>query len=471
MLKALRDLIAGYDDATEVLLTPEPKEVSEAVRVLSFGRAIEVILGKKKLRLYPESPIRPLSNVQSKDWLLVDPEHLTSEVFGFVRLECGERLLIGQSNEDLQAILELPKSVRQRHLELMNDDGKIVIKPLANDGDTWLCSVPDNEGVDWLLAQRVKNLIKLRQIFGGPIKMLEPESATKALESVHTLLLHEDYRPRDSNNLPGGILDLPEGPTPIIVGDIHAQIDNLLKILSMDAYLDALERDKAYLLFLGDTVHREGDDELEEMESSLLILDLIFKLKIHFPKNVFYLRGNHESFEGEVGKGGVPQGRLLWEQCRKARGKRYAKRLADCFDLLPYLARSKDFIACHGGPPRRETSLKKLIDIHKHPTLARELVWNRLRRTGRPDGYSKRDVKTLRAAVGVGKNTPFIVSHTPLSQTGTVWKNAGDVPGHHIMFSANPNKLAVFIRSGHTMVPLEYTSEPLLDFTNGLEVG
>ena len=470
MLKTLRDLLTGYDDATEVLLTPEPKKISEVVRVLSFGRAVEVVLGKKRLRLYPETPIKPLSDDQTKDWVLIDPEHLTSEVFGFVRLECGQRLLIGQSNEDLQAIFELPKSVRQRHLELVNDDGKIVIKPLSNDGDTWLCSVPENEGIDWLLGHRVKNLMKLRQIFGGPIELLEPKEALKALESVHAILLQEDYRPKDSKSVPGGILNLPAGPIPIIVGDIHAQVDNLLKILSMDGYLDALESDKAYLLFLGDAVHREGDDELEEMESSLLTLDLIFKLKTQFPRNVFYLRGNHESFEGEVGKGGVPQGRLLWEQCRKLRGKTYTKLLADCFDLLPYLAKSKDFVACHAGPPRRETSLKKLIDIHRHPTLARELVWNRLRRTGRPDGYSKRDVKTFRAAIGVEKNTPFIVSHTPLSQAGVVWRNAGDVPGHHIMFSANPDKTAVFVRSGHTMVPLEYPSEPLLDFTNSLEV-
>jgi hypothetical protein len=237
----------------------------------------------------------------------------------------------------------------------------------------------------------------------------------------------------------------------------------------LDGHLDALERGDAYLLFLGDTVHREGEGELEEMDSSLLTLDLLFKLKVHLPRNVFFLRGNHESFDREVGKGGVPQARLLWQHTRAVRGKKYAKRLAEYFDLLACLARSQDFIACHGGPPRRKVSLRSLIDIHENPQLGHELVWNRLRRTGRPDGYAKRDVKTFREALGAKKDTPVIVSHTPLSATGTTWTDAGEIPGHHIMFSANPEKLAIFVRSGCYMIPLEFPGEPLLDFVNALE--
>lgn len=205
------------------------------------------------------------------------------------------------------------------------------------------------------------------------------------------------------------------------------------------------------------------------MDSSLLTLDLLCKLKVHFPKGIFLLRGNHESFDGDVGKGGVPQARLLWQHARSLRGKKYARQLAECFDLLAYLARSRDFVACHAGPPRRKTSFQNLIDLPDDPRLAREILWGRLRRTGRPDGYAKRDVKAFREAVGARKGTPFIVSHTPLSRTGTIWTDAGDIPGHHILYSANPERLAVFVRSGGTMIPLEFPGEPLLDFVNDLE--
>lgn len=469
MLKTIRDLISGNSKVSNATLAPDPKLVTEPIRILSDGRAIELVLGKQTLRLYPEGPISICAKAGGKDWILVDPDRFFSGVAGFARIECGQAVLVGRDNELLGRIFDFPKSVMRRHLALVNDDGEIIIKPLDNDKRTYVSSVPEGADVDWMAARRLKNLRRLRAIFGGPIELLPPEQAMATLEEVQTILADEAYRPPNSLNRPGALLDLPGELTPIVVGDIHAQLDNLLKILSLDGHLDALERGDAYLLFLGDTVHREGEGELEEMDSSLLTLDLLFKLKVHLPRNVFFLRGNHESFDREVGKGGVPQARLLWQHTRAVRGKKYAKRLAEYFDLLACLARSQDFIACHGGPPRRKASLRSLIDIHENPQLGHELVWNRLRRTGRPDGYAKRDVKTFREALGAKKDTPFIVSHTPLSATGTTWTDAGEIPGHHIMFSANPEKLAIFVRSGCYMIPLEFPGEPLLDFVNALE--
>ena len=414
-------------------------------------------------------PISAGVEPSGKNWILVDPDRFFSGAAGFARIEFGQAILVGRDNELLKQIFDFPKSVMRRHLALINDNGEIIVKPLDDEKKSYVSSVPEGADVDWLAAGRVKNLRFLRRIFGGPIQLLPPDEAMATVEQAHAILSDEAYRPRNSQGRPGALLNLPEELAPVIIGDIHAQIDNLLKILSLDGHLRALERGDAYLLLLGDTVHREGEGELEEMDSSLLTLDLLFKLKIHFPKNVFLLRGNHESFDGDVGKGGVPQARLLWQHARAVRGKKYARLLAECFDLLAYLAKSRDFVACHAGPPRRKTSLRNLIDLDDDSRLAREILWGRLRRTGRPDGYAKSDVKAFRDAVGVKKETPFIVSHTPLSRTGAVWTDAGEIPGHHILFSANPEKLAIFARGNCDMIPLEWPSEPLLNFINALE--
>ena len=133
------------------------------------------------------------------------------------------------------------------------------------------------------------------------------------------------------------------------------------------------------------------------------MLDLIFKLKLRFPKRVFCLRGNHECLDGSVGKAGVPQGLVLHDRARALRGKKFVKRLAEYFALLPYVAMTDDFIATHAGPTRSRPTRQELIDIGDHPQLAWQLTWNRLRSSTRPTGYTKKDVKAFRASVGGGK--------------------------------------------------------------------
>ncbi|MES9814554.1 MAG: metallophosphoesterase, partial [Candidatus Thiodiazotropha sp.] len=102
-------------------------------------------------------------------------------------------------------------------------------------------------------------------------------------------------------------------------------MDNLLTILSHNEFLEMMGDGKAAMVFLGDAVHSEMDGKLAEMESSLLIMDLIFRLKLWFPQQVFYVRGNHDSFSEEIGKDGVPQGLLWAKEVKRVRGEAYKK--------------------------------------------------------------------------------------------------------------------------------------------------
>ncbi len=469
MLTVLRGLISGAEDAATMLPDSQPKRIERTVRIENNGRPIELKLGKQTLRLYPETGVTGVPKNGKTDWLIVDPDRPATAVSGFARLEYGKTALIGRGNDDYDSIFGFPKSVAKRHLTLENVNGRILVRPLDNENTVYVSAADGPDEVQQRNERRLKNLRRVRRIFGGPIELLPPEEALENLEAAIQALNQEPHRQRDSEGRPGGLLELPRKLAPIIVGDLHAQIDNLLKILSEDSYLHALRRGEAYLLFLGDVVHRESDGELEEMDSSLLMLDLIFKLKRRFPKNVFHLRGNHESFDEDVGKLGVPQGLLLKKHAISLRGKDYAKRLSDYFEGLPYVATSGDFIACHAGPPRFKTSRKALIEIRDRPDLVREFTWNRVRRPNRLEGYSKRDVKALRACLGTEKHTALIVSHNCLSREGTIWTDVTEIKGHHIIYSARTDKLALFIRGQQDMVPLTYSHEVLLDLTNSLD--
>ena len=70
-----------------------------------------------------------------------------------------------------------------------------------------------------------------------------------------------------------------------IIGDIHGQYLDLLKILSLCGSLE--DNPQLKLLFLGDYVDR-GINGTE-------VIELLMTLKIRFPKQIYLLRGNHES--------------------------------------------------------------------------------------------------------------------------------------------------------------------------------
>ncbi len=72
-----------------------------------------------------------------------------------------------------------------------------------------------------------------------------------------------------------------------IIGDIHGQFYDMLKILSYTDFLKSQVDSAHKVIFLGDYVDR-GINSVE-------VTILLIALKINFPNNVILLRGNHES--------------------------------------------------------------------------------------------------------------------------------------------------------------------------------
>ncbi len=468
MLGQVRKLFFQGDALERTSLTREPRLLVGRLRAADEALAIRLDLGERSLRLYPDHRLdggRPAT----KDWVLVDREEYLSGVTGFLRIASGDKLRLGRGDESCQKLFQFPKSVMKRQLEIANEGGQITMTQIDPGGETYVSCIEGADESTAPVTRRLASLRAIRRMFGGPIELLPPEEALEALRKAKEILRDEAYRPPDMLGRPGGLLDLPDEPLPVIVGDLHANLDNLLKVLSENACLDSLCSNKACLVILGDAVHPEDGRDLTQMDTSLLMLDLIFKLKIRFPGNVFYLRGNHDSYDELVSKAGVPQGLLLKKRAQELRGHAYAEELAEFFELLPYVVRSKYFIACHGGPPRSEVTLPELVNIRTHPRLAQELIWNRVRRPNRPGGYAQRHVSAFRSSLGVDADRPFIVGHTPLSPEETLWLDIGHIRNHHIVYSAHANDLAVFVRVGQDLVPLKYPAEPLLDLTNALQ--
>ncbi|MDH5749316.1 MAG: metallophosphoesterase [Rhodospirillales bacterium] len=458
---ALRTLLSPFEARKRITPTPEPHALQGQCRILSEGEPFQIRIGAQVLHFYPDEPLAGGVAATSTEWIVLDPEKYFSEVTGYARIKPGKPVLFGGENKSINTLFRFPDEFSKRQFRAGNIKGEVVLTILDETNKVLLSALEAPEAVERLTSLRQRNLDRIREIYGGPIRHLSPTDALETIKSVNTILKTARHRPHNWEDAPGAIIELSEHFTPVIIGDLHGNVDNLLKILIEGSLLDGLDKGEAGLIFLGDTIHPESDDHLEDMHDSVLTLDLIFKLKIRFPWNVFYIRGNHESFSPDVGKGGVPQGLLLRQLFKKMRGEEYVEEVELFFKQLAFIIKAKDFIACHAAPLREKVSYETLVDLRMYPGFRYQLVCNRLKRPNHPSGYTRGDIKRFRNSLGVDKSTPLIVGHNPLTSSESCWMDAGDIHNHHIVYSAHPDTVGVLIGIGGTFVPQEYRAEPL----------
>ncbi|CAK7903347.1 serine/threonine-protein phosphatase PPQ [[Candida] anglica] len=148
-----------------------------------------------------------------------------------------------------------------------------------------------------------------------------------------------------------------------IVGDIHGQFHDLIRIFNACGYPPYTN-----YLFLGDYVDR-GYKSLETM-----LLLLCYKIK--YPENFFMLRGNHESAN-------ITKIYGFYDECkRRLSNPKLWKSFIDVFNTLPIAATINDKIFCiHGGLSPELDDLNQ-IEAIKRPTdipdrgLLADLLWS-----------------------------------------------------------------------------------------------
>lgn len=156
-------------------------------------------------------------------------------------------------------------------------------------------------------------------------------------------------------------------PSVKIVGDIHGQFHDLIRIFNSCGYPPYTN-----YLFLGDYVDR-GHKSLET-----ILLLLCYKIK--YPENFFMLRGNHESAN-------ITKIYGFYDECKRrlpiiSGSHKLWKSFVDVFNTLPIAATINDKIFCiHGGLSPDLKNMRQIEQIQR-PTdipdkgLLADLLWS-----------------------------------------------------------------------------------------------
>lgn len=460
-----KQLLSRQSSIPWFTLTNELQNVETVSRIPHDGKSFDMVIGRTHLKVSPEIPLAANKRYlrQNKNWLIKKPDSCSFiSVRGFARIKQGETIVLGRANKDYDDLFHFKKDVAKRHLSITNtQNGDLLIRPLDIEKQIKVVRLDEHDSREEISSTRATAMFDARSLLGGKIDRLEKRSSLSLILEVNEILATESFRPLDDSSIPGGLLELPGEQNPIIIGDLHGQVDNLLKVLTENCILQSLRANKAVLCILGDAVHSEIAKQMSNMDSSVVIMDLILSLKRTFPRNVFYIRGNHDDFNPDLAKNGIPQGLLMRKHLKETRGTAYVEAMQTFYDRLPYIISSDSFIACHAGPPRAGTSRKQLINIRQFPAISKALTQNRVKRPHYLSGYGKSDIKALRNALDKPKSVPVIVGHTPLDPFGSIWQNVGSIKNHHIICSSHQQGPALFIRIKDKMVPLTYSAEPL----------
>lgn len=170
----------------------------------------------------------------------------------------------------------------------------------------------------------------------------------------------------------GPTVHLPAEGVAIFVGDIHADIESLGRIVDGSGfYSRVLRGESVHLVCLGDLVNRGTN--------SAGVMEYIMMLKCLLPESVDILKGNHEemvcdTLENYSTNTNWLSGSLISSYGYKE-GLSLYREYQDLFAVLPkMLITGNGLVAVHGGTPHKK--IEDLVDLQQNEELLRELLWN-----------------------------------------------------------------------------------------------
>ncbi|OMJ88575.1 hypothetical protein SteCoe_9437 [Stentor coeruleus] len=233
----------------------------------------------------------------------------------------------------------------------------------------------------------------------------------------------------------------------IVVGDIHGQFFDLLKLLDMAGDVASNK-----YLFLGDYVDR-GSFSVE-------VLMVLYTLKLNFPQNVHMIRGNHECRQ-------MTTFFNFRAECLFKYDLEFYETACETFDMMALACIiNKKFLAVHGGISPEMVTLEDITKVNRFTEPPRQglfcdMLWSDpvANDTGAsPDKYKVNEVRGCSYFFNVNAVNTFLKRNKLLTVIRAheaqlegykmhTWNGPGEFPVVITIFSA-PNYCDVYNNKG-----------------------
>ncbi len=223
-----------------------------------------------------------------------------------------------------------------------------------------------------------------------------------------------EYRPYNSEKMPGGFLDFTTGKEVpvIVVPDLHARpyfFKNILQyqlphdftgIEESLTVFDALDKNLIHVVCVGDALHSEmagfyrwkkafleysrhsytGSNMQQEMKDGFELIRYIFQSKIRWPSIFHFLKGNHENIQNKETGGDHPfckfanEGDMVKRFVIEWYGEDILYLYSAFENLLPFVYASGHCVVSHAEPLNSYSS-DEIINALLNPFVIHGLTW------------------------------------------------------------------------------------------------
>lgn len=303
----------------------------------------------------------------------------------------------------------------------------------------------------------VDECLTIKQLFSHEYISTLAENVSELLENEIT-----PYRPAASDGNPGSLLEFKNNIPAIIVPDIHARpyfLQNILKYPLTADFLspsstveEALKNKLINVICVGDSIHTEltvdrwycieeefkkniitGPFMKAEMKDCLSALAGLMNLKLLYPENFHFLKGNHENILNQNEGGDFAFRKYADEgyMVRRFISEYYGDDvlyLISCWEKsLPLVAVGSNYVVSH-AEPLKAYSREKLIDARSYPEVVNGLIWTR---NGDVKTNTAREImKKLLAPEKVAESYYF-AGHRPVYENYALRQDGGFIQIHN----------------------------------------